>query len=118
MVCGFGRIKHMTAERKGFTWFEPYRKARKVYLGDRRVLRARGQGEVEVTVQTTRGPVKMTMKNVLYVPGLHWNLLSAKATTSLGNRVVFEDNESVIHSGGKKIVCEFKKGLYVVPVVE
>ena len=84
-----------------------------VTLGDGRSLQATGSGTVELELVLPNGePKKTTLHDVLYVPGLSYNLLSVVKMTDRGRRKVsFCDSWCQVVDNRKRVVaCAKKKG--------
>lgn len=62
-------------------------------------LRIKGCGDVHIS----KGSLQIVLKNVLYVPGLGYNLFSVPRAMAAGARVVFADNQCLIEKDNIKL---------------
>jgi hypothetical protein len=71
-----------------------------VVLGDDRTVRAAGVGTV-IFQRESLPPLKLT--DVLYVPGLTWNLVSVSTIEDRGYEVVFRGGQVLLYPKGGNI---------------
>jgi len=90
----------MTGFRDHFSEFTEGEVGVEVILGDDFIVRAEGVGSVSF-MRESQTP--MTVKGVLYVPGLRKNLISVSAIEDKGYRVVFEDGQVLMSFRGSSI---------------
>jgi len=95
-----GAPSHMTDQRQLFTSLKPIKKGRKMVkgVGDC-LLPAVGIGDVKVKTEVDGRVLNLTLRGVLYVPGVGCNLLSVGATADNGIQTIFDSN-------GAKLVCK------------
>ncbi len=53
-------------------------------------MTSEGKGTIRMTVCNGKGPVKLTLSNVLYIPKLHANLMSATRINKSQHRIVID----------------------------
>ena len=73
-IVDSGATCHMCCNRKLFADFHLLDKPIEVTLGDGHTLKALGQGVVTLNMNLPRGPSRCNLLDVLYVPGLSYNL--------------------------------------------
>lgn len=93
-VVDSGASQHMTGNRDWFGDNLPYREVGSIRTASGS-LPIRGCGHVYLS----RGELKLVLKDVLYVPGLKYNLFSVSKAICAGARVTFENNQCVIEKG-------------------
>ena len=108
-IIDSGATCHICHERELFTCFKTLKVKQEVTLGDGRSLQATGSGTVELELVLPNGePKKTTLHDVLYVPGLSYNLLKM---TDRGRKVSFCDSWCQVVDNRKRVVaCAKKKG--------
>ena len=109
-----GASKHMTAFKESFVRLSEHQSPHKVKLGDEYQYPIKGSGESSYKLDSRKS---MTMKKVLFVPGLMNNLLSISTLDSKGMRVAFIDGQVIMWPKGKTIddaivIGEQEGGLY------
>lgn len=81
-----------------------------INTADGRRVPVAGKGDIKVNLIVNNHVEKITLMNVLHVPGLSYNLLSVIAVMRSGKRIVFENMRCEIFSGNKLIatgtLCE------------
>jgi hypothetical protein len=85
-----GASKHMMGKKNTFSCISKKKFSQKVTLGDDYQYPIKGIGESSYKIDSENS---ITMKNVLYVPGLKKKLLSISALDRKGYRVSFIDRE-------------------------
>ena len=81
-----GAFKHMTRFKESFVRLSKHESSHKVKLGDDYQYPIKGSGEYSYKIDYGKS---ITMKEVLFVPGLKKNLLSISALDAKGMRVAF-----------------------------
>jgi transposase InsO family protein len=92
-IVDSGATCHTCNDSDLFTEFQDLRKPTEVALGDGHTLSATGRGVVLLTMRSQNGEVmssKCKLHNVLYVPGLSYNLLSVSKATEKGATIKFD----------------------------
>jgi hypothetical protein len=85
-----GASKHMTGKKNNLSCISEKKFSQKVTLGDDYQYPIKGIGESNYKIDSKNS---ITMKDVLYVPGLKNNLLSISSLDKKGYRVAFLDGE-------------------------
>jgi hypothetical protein len=110
-IADTAATSHMTGDRELFAKFRSITTKRMVRTGSGRLSIA-GIGQVKINDPRNS---KVTLKNVLYVPGLGVNLLSARALCQRGLKGEFNFNNLVIKKGDQILIsATIDNGLYVV----
>ena len=97
------------------SWKEDLRNARTVKqrctFGDKEQLQALAMGEMSLhlKVQGKEAPIKVTLKDVLWIPAIPWRL------SSTGIR---RDGGDFVNSGTKKSYLPFRKGEPKIPLAD
>ena len=104
----------MTRFRESFVKLSEHESPHKVKLGDDYQYPIKGSGESSYKLESGKS---LTMKEVLFVPGLKKNLLSISALDAKGMRVAFIDGQVIMWPKGKTIdeavvIGEQEGGLY------
>lgn len=102
-VVDSGASQHMTGNRH---WFDDTLSSineSKVYTASG-TLQAEGQGDVYLS----KGDLKLVLKDVMYVPGLKYNLFSVSKAVNSGARVLFEANGCTIEKGQVRLKANFQ----------
>jgi transposase InsO family protein len=95
-----GASRHMTGVRSQFSELTERTLETDVVLGDDRTVRAAGVGTV-IFQRESLPPLKLT--DVLYVPGLTWNLVSVSTIEDRGYEVVFRGGQVLLYPKGGNI---------------
>jgi hypothetical protein len=95
-----GASKHMTGKKNTLSCISEKKFSQKVTLGDDYQYPIKGIGESNYKLDSENS---ITMKDVLYVPGLKKNLLSISALDKKGYRVSFIDGEFLMWAKGETI---------------
>ena len=93
-----GASKHMANDEKQFDKLEELEKPEKIKVGDGFYLTATMQGEIKLKLKVNGKIKTCTLRNVLYVPELSYNLLSVSKATESGKQVSFDDQGCEIKS--------------------
>ena len=94
----------MTREKDALLNFQQFDETENVTLGDGRVVKALGAGEVYMKMQFQGSELKRAiLYNVLYVPKLACYLFSERAAVARGNMVEFSHNQCWIKDGSGKL---------------
>ena len=107
--------KHMTGEKDDLVDYEEFNKdnfdeSQYVTLADKTVVRAAGQGKLNVHLRDVDGRiVPVTFENVLYVPNLE-RLISISQLTRRGAEVLFKENSVELRLGERKFQFGTKIG--------
>ena len=83
----------MTGFKESFVILSEHESTRKVKLGDEYQYPINGSGEYSYKLDSGKS---LTMKEVLFVPGLKNNLLSISSLDAKGMRVAFIDGQVII----------------------
>ena len=95
-----GASKHMNGFKESFVRLSEHDSPHKVKLGDDYQYPIKGSGEYSYKLYSRN---YLTMKEVLFVPGLKKNLLSISALDAKGMRVAFIDGQVLMWPKGKTI---------------
>lgn len=111
-IIDTGCTKHMTNAISNLGWWNPC--SEDVILADGKKVRAKGHGEGRILgVRKDGEQIDVTLKEVLYVPGLSKNVLSVSQITEDGFKVIFGHRSCQIMGGDTVIaVGEKSGGLY------
>jgi hypothetical protein len=93
-----GATSHMCCDRKLFKTLRETSNELAVTIGDGRSLKATGTGNVVLRMNSGRGrrQVKLTLHDVLLVPGLARNLFSVTKATKMGKTLDFTEQECLV----------------------
>lgn len=101
-ILDSGATRHMTPIKEGLLNFQPMQG--KIYLGDDTSLPIRGVGSLPLASVDSGGTHNI---EVLYVPKLHYHLLSVFELCKAGFSVEFDDNRlTVKHKDSKAVSLE------------
>ena len=98
-----GATKHMTHQRDLITDFIEYKQPSRIYLGDKGVVKACGEGKVKLQCYDGSDDVTLTLNKVLYVPKITKNLLWVPAMTQMGAEVLFDEGKCIVQKNERKI---------------
>ena len=98
-----GSTAHMCSDRSLFQSFKNYK--RSIQVGNSEFLEASGIGEVDIIARVQGRDTTITLKDVLFVPNILYNLVSASRCRKNGYKIVFE-NDKDGKTGLGRIVCE------------
>ena len=107
--------KHMTGQKEDLVNYEQFDhkiddESQYVTLADKSVVRAVGQGSLNVYLRDVDGrKIPVSFKNVLYVPNLE-RLISISQLTRRGAEVVFKENSVELRLGKRSFQFGSKKG--------
>ncbi|CAB3988289.1 Retrovirus-related Pol poly from transposon TNT 1-94 [Paramuricea clavata] len=106
----------MTFQRNIITDYKKYEEPSKIYLGDNRVVKAYGEGKVNLECNDGADNITLNLHKILFVPEIKKNLLSVPAMTQMEAEVIFDDEKCYIIKNGKTINIGhlLKSKLYVV----
>ena len=90
----------MTGFKESFVRLSEHESPHKVKLGDDYQYPIKGSGEYSYKLDSRKS---LTMKEVLFVPGLKKNLLFISALDAKGMRVAFIDGQVIMWPKGKTI---------------
>ena len=82
----------------------------KVSLGDGHVFEAIGKGDILVEAVVEGKPVRSLLREVLYAPDSHYNLLSVSRLTSVGVTVIYSGDQAVMRSERTSVLFLGKRG--------
>ena len=101
----------MCHNKELFTTLNPLQKSTDVVVwGDGRAFQAIGKGKIIVEMNLPNGESKAcTLHNVLYMPGLFYNLLSVSQASKKGKIVKFTDSTCHILSKSHKLIAKATK---------
>ncbi len=95
-----GCSNHMTFDKSLFSSYTSGHPST-VSLGNNNLANITGIGTVEILILVRGNQVKCTLKNVLHVPDLGYQLLSVPTFDKLGFRTSFESGRCLISSGSR-----------------
>lgn len=99
-----GASSHMTKEKDVLVNYQQFDEPENVALGDGRVVKALGSGNVHMNMLFLGSKSKRAiLYNVLYVPKLACNLFSVRAAVAKGNVVEFDRNQCRIRDASGKL---------------
>ena len=119
-IVDSGATSHVCNDKKQFVRLYPLKHSVEVKLGDGRNLMATAQGDVSLRMKYgSNKSRKCTLNDVLYVPELSYNLVSASKAVEKENTVKFSDFGCTIRDKkGRLVAVETKVGgLYRVDVI-
>lgn len=118
-VLDTGVSEHMTNQKSSMKNIKVLDEPKLIRFGDGRFGKATAIGEIDLQ-PIGNGGKKVTMKNVLYVPSLHKELISLSAITDKGNIGVIETDRIIIKGSKNDIlfVANKKNKLYYVALKE
>jgi hypothetical protein len=96
-----GATRHLCSRRE---WFQEYKsiEPKKIYMADDRIIKAEGEGIIQVNLETDGGTYSGHFQDVLYVPELEGNLLSVSKIASKGRKIIFSEKDcQVIDKNGE-----------------
>ena len=106
-IIDSGATSHMCHNKELFTTLTPLQKSTDVVLGYGRALQAIGKGKIILEINLPNGKSKAcTLHNVLYIPGLSYNLLSVSQASKKGKLVKFTDSTCHILSKSHKLIAK------------
>ena len=85
-----GATRHLCFDKKMFSTFELVEIGEKVIMGNSATSDIKGQGKVVLKMTSRK---ELTLKNVLYVPKIHKNMVSGSLMNIHGFRLVFESDK-------------------------
>lgn len=102
-VLDSGATSHMCNDRALFTDMVTMKQPHNVMLGDDHHVEAVGRGTVMLDIECSPGRTKKcTLTDVLYVPGLTFNLISvSKSSDKIGRAVFTSEGCEFLDAGGK-----------------
>jgi hypothetical protein len=103
-VVDSGASSHICAHREWFSFFTPLNPPRPIYLGDKRILNAIGQGQIHVIIHNNFGERHAILKEVLYCPQIGTNLLSVTHLTKCGSNIHFANNKCQIYNPNNDLI--------------
>lgn len=104
-IADSGATCHMCCNRKLFADFHLLDKPIEVTLGDGHTLEALGRGVVTLNMNLPRGPSRCNLLDVLYVPGLSYNLVSVAKAAERGKITEFTNRTCYIVRPGQRLVA-------------
>lgn len=112
-----GASSHMTPNSLLFSTFNTT-KPFFVQMGDNSQAKVRGQGNIELQVKVGEGLKTCVLNDVLFVPSLHYSLISVGRMCNNGLKVSFSENQVVISDRNKSVAAGSQRGsLYVLNMV-
>ena len=109
-IIDSGASAHMCNNKTLFTKIDST-KTSSVTVGDGRGLRCAGVGEVMLCLEVPGGKTQRTaVRDVLYVPGLAFNLFSVPMANQKGCAVVFENGKSEVMREGRVMATGSRSG--------
>ena len=90
-------IRHICGDRNSFVNFQKIESGEKLYMGN--VSSSMVEGKGDVVLNLTSGK-KLTLMDVLFVPEIRKNLVSASLLSKKGIKLVFESDKLVLTKGG------------------
>ena len=115
-----GASKPMCNEEKQFDNLTKLETPEKIKVGDGFYLTATMEGNIKLKLSIDEKPKTITLRNVLHVPELSYNLLSVSKATDSGKLVIFEGDKCEIKNRTEEIILQARKhrGLYFVNTLE
>ena len=105
-IVDSGATCHICHDKALFTQLTSLRNVQEVTLGDGRNLRALGSGTVELELVLPNGePQRKLLHDVLYVPGLSYNLLSVTKMTDKGRKIKFRGSSCEVVDGKNRVIA-------------
>lgn len=96
-IVDSGATCHISHNKELFVEFQELKKFQKVSLGDGHTLEATGKGVVALEMMLPNEKTRNArLFDVLYVPGLSYNLISISKVTGAGKRVNFAESQCQI----------------------
>ena len=124
-IIDSGSTAHMCSDRSMFQSFKNYK--RSIQVGNSEFIEASGIGEVDIIARVQGKDTTITLKEVLFVPNILYNLISSSRCRKNGYKIVFENNKDgktglgriVCEDSGETVMCaiETQDGLYE-PVIK
>lgn len=109
-IVDSGATCHICSSREYFETFHSLQKSLQVTLGDGHQVEATGTGIVTLKLKLPGGgSIIGSLKDVLYVPKLTYNLLSVPKVTEAGKRVTFDELQGYIHDNQGELVAVASK---------
>ena len=108
-ISDSGATKHISPNRSWFRNYTPIPSV-KVSLGDGHVFEAIGKGDILVEAVVEGKPVRSLLREVLYAPDSHYNLLSVSRLTSVGVTVIYSGDQAVMRSERNSVLFLGKRG--------
>ena len=105
-----GASQHMSPVKKDMTDFVKFKNPNIVKLADNIVLHAYGKGTVQLSVYDGIEKVKVTLKDVLYVPKVQNKLILLSSTTDKGTEVQFRGQSCKVMIDDKVYSTAYKHG--------
>ena len=99
-----GASSHMCTRKSEFSELQDI-KPIDIVLGDGHTLQATGIGKVPLNVKIPGGTQSCTLNEVLYVPGLAYNLFSISKSTAGGKTAVFDGRNFEIQMDGGRVIA-------------
>ena len=107
-IIDSGATTHICSKRELLTDINNVSTAQKIFVGDGHAVTTQGTGNVKLAAH-------IEMKNVLFCPDLHVNLISVSKLLEKGCNVYFENETCSIWKGKQKLFSAHKtNGLYIV----
>lgn len=104
-VLDSGCTRHMTYDRSHFIDFR--KESGTVTLADGKTLRIKGKGTINVPIQGKMIPIA----DVIYVPGIGFNLLSIAQLTARGIICEFAGDMAILSREGKIVATSTRKDM-------
>ena len=105
-----GASQHMSPVKKDMTDFVKFKNPNIVKLADNSVLHAYGKGTVQLSVYDGIENVKVTLKDVLYLPEIQNGLISLSSMTDKGTEVQFRGQSCKVMIDDKVYFIAHKHG--------
>ena len=119
-IIDSGATQHMCYNRDMFFNYSELENKLNVHVGNGSVLTAIGSGDLQIKLKLpTERLISCTLRNVLYVPGLAYNLISVSQVTRDGKQIQFYNNSCKILNNGKMIAFGSKvDNLYMLDCIK
>lgn len=110
-IIDSGASSHMCKNSHKFRNFHTFRRQLEVTLGDGHSLGATGKGDVTLMMNMADGKSKCTLRDVLYVPNLAYNLFSVSKATEAGKSTEFDKTGCSVRegAGGRLIASGYRR---------
>lgn len=108
-----GASAHLTKDE---SWIkDPKSYTGSVKVADDNILNVKSRGDVNLNIMVGKDNSSITVRDVLYVPGVSENLLSVSQIVRKGNRVIFDSTGCKIFNSDNMIIAtaSLVDGMYI-----
>src|SRR5258708_10900182 len=116
-IVDSGASSHICADHTWFTSYSLLNPPCPIYLGNKQVIHAIGQGQIEIEIHQGPDNQHAIVNNVLHCPQIGTNLLSITHLTKVGAKVQFAENKCEIFNPDDELIgtAHFSDGLFRLP---